>query len=92
MSLGCEHVEHMPLEMQLRLAALVDAVQYEQRTPRNHRLPQHAVERVACVLDSQICVDPVPRGGKGVLVGRPAFVFEQPSVQGVDLWAAARIR
>eukprot|EP00900_Chrysochromulina_parva_P005589 jgi/Chrpa1/15030/Chrysochromulina_OHIO_Genome00003396-RA len=61
-SLWREHLRHVPLDGRAHSAALVHAIEQQQRASRAHRAAQHAVH--ICV--GAVCVDPVPRGGKGV--------------------------
>ena len=73
-SLWREHLRHVPLDGRAHSATLIHAIEQQQRTSRAHRAAQHAVHiSVGAVHAAQVCVDPVPRGGKGV----PMLLEEQ---------------
>eukprot|EP00966_Prymnesium_polylepis_P248632 5748616-Prymnesium_polylepis.2 len=80
MPLRCEHLSDVALHPIPALPTLVDAVDEEQRTARQHHLPQEAVNvRLRTVDALQKGVDPVPRSRKH------GFVEQQPTLQLLNL-------
>ena len=73
-----EDLGDVPLDLRALLAALVEAVEQEQRTARRHRLAQHQVRGLA-VLEAEEGVDPVPRRRERV------GLAEQPRLQQLHL-------
>ena len=73
-----EDLGDVPLDLLALLAALVEAVQQEQRTARRHCLAQHQVRGLA-VLEAEEGVDPVPRRPERV------WLVEQPRLQQLHL-------
>ena len=73
-----EDLGDVPLDLHALLAALVEAVEQEQRTARRHGLAQHQV-RGLVVLKAEEGVDPVPRRPERVRL------VEQPGLQQLHL-------
>mmetsp|Transcript_77603 Transcript_77603/g.154135 ORF Transcript_77603/g.154135 Transcript_77603/m.154135 type:complete len:323 (+) Transcript_77603:280-1248(+) len=90
-ALGRERLCDVSLDLVARRATLVEAIEQEQRAPRLHCLPQHAVQLgvALTVLEVEVGVHVVPRGCEWAPVcQQPALQVLDPDRDGNELGAA----